>query len=87
LVLLLAITAGVHGPGARPLGETHEGHHLAVAEPNPLTFDVSKGRELGYLLIKAAERHDELVKQIALIEVQRQTLIAKQESLMQERMK
>lgn len=51
------------------------------------TLTPDKARELGFLLIKAADRHGELVKQVALIEEQRKTLSDKQNSLIQELLK
>ena len=46
-----------------------------------------RARELGYLLIKAAERHEELIKQVKLIDEQRKSLSEKQDSLIAELMK
>lgn len=49
--------------------------------------DVAHARELGFLLLKAAERHEELIKQVDLITEQRNALVTKQDELIRELMK
>lgn len=68
---------------------TNVGTRLDVVGYSWSSIDLTpqKTRELGFLLIKAAERHEELIRQVRIIDEQRRNLDAQQNSLIQELLK